>query len=41
MHWMIEFGKYMVAFAGISTATVINIHVRHMEEGEVKELYEQ
>lgn len=41
MRWFIEFSKYMVAFVGLGTATVINIHIRHMEEREVKELYEQ
>lgn len=40
MSWFIEFSKYMVAFVGLGTATVINIHVRHMEEREIKELYE-
>lgn len=40
MHWFIEFSKYMVAFTGLGAATVINIHVRHMEEKEIKELYE-
>lgn len=37
---MVDFGIYMIAFAALALATVINIHIRHMEEKEIKELYE-
>ena len=40
MIWLIEFCKYMVAFGGLTSAAVINIHIRHMEEKEIKELYD-
>ena len=41
MSWLIEFGKYMVAVTALATSAAINIHIRHMEEREIKELYEQ
>ena len=34
MSWFIELSKFMAAFAGLGTATVINIHIRHIEEEE-------
>ena len=37
MRWLIEFGKYMIAFIGIYTAVFINIHIRHIEEKEMEE----
>ena len=40
MRWLIEFGKYLIAYIGICTTVGINIHVRHTEEKEIKELYE-
>jgi hypothetical protein len=38
MSWLIEFGKYMVAFTALVTSAAINIHVRHMEEKELEEM---
>lgn len=40
MRWLIEFGKYLIAYIGICTAVFTNIHIRHMEEKEIKDLYE-
>lgn len=34
MRWLIEFGKYLIAYIGICTTVACNIRVRDMEAEE-------